>query len=175
MSQDLSRITCCFSGYRPEKMPFPSATDAAIPTTLYAPVHEAILSAYTAGYTRFITGMSRGFDLWAAQAVLMLCQEYPLSLHCAIPYAAQPNQWAAYWQEMYHAVRARAHSSVLLSPAYTNTCLLARNAYMVDASSRIICYYDGVSGGTKHTFTYAKKRGLTIDNLANPQLCLADI
>ena len=36
---------------------------------------------------------------------------------------------------------------------------------MVDNSSRLICYYNGCSGGTAFTVRYAGKKGLEIVNL----------
>ena len=41
---------------------------------------------------------------------------------------------------------------------YFNGCMQKRNQYMVDTSSVLIAVYDGVSGGTKNTVEYAKKK-----------------
>ena len=59
-----------------------------------------------------------------------------------------------------------------LSRSYHAGCFAARNRFMVDASSRLICYYDGRSGGTAQTVHMAEQSGLKIVNLADGQLSL---
>ena len=41
-------------------------------------------------------------------------------------------------------------------------CILERNNYMVDNSSKIIALFNGLPGGTKKTIKYAKQQGLDI-------------
>lgn len=164
--------TCCFSGYRPEKMPLPGAFGAAIPDALSVPLREALRAAVRAGCTRFWTGMSRGFDLWAAQAVLLLRQEAPVKLGCAIPFEGQDRGWDASWRALYAQVRRCADTEAVLAPAYAPDCFAARNRFMVERASRLICYYDGRPGGTAQTVRLARRRGLIIDNLADGQLRL---
>lgn len=48
---------------------------------------------------------------------------------------------------------------------YCKQAFHIRNRYMVDHSSRLICYYDGQLGGTDYTVNYARKKGLDIINL----------
>ena len=58
-----SKLTCCFTGHRPEKM---TQTESEIRPLL----EEAIDSAINDGYITFITGMAMGVDIWAAEIVL---------------------------------------------------------------------------------------------------------
>ena len=76
--QDQRGCTCCFSGYRIEKMPF-SAHDPQAQTLCRA-LEQTIRRAAAQGYTRFLSGMSTGFDLWAAEAVLRVRADTPVSL-----------------------------------------------------------------------------------------------
>ena len=66
---DLRPVTCCFSGYRIEKMPFRNE-DCPAALELFTALDAAIAEAAADGCTRFLSGMSTGFDLWAAEAVL---------------------------------------------------------------------------------------------------------
>lgn len=66
---DLRPVTCCFSGYRIEKMPFRNE-DCPAARELFAALDAAVAEAAADGCTRFLSGMSTGFDLWAAEAVL---------------------------------------------------------------------------------------------------------
>ena len=166
--------TCCFSGYRPEKMPF-SADSAAvvdIPAVLREPLLRAALTAYHSGYTCFLSGMSRGFDLWAAQTVLHLRQRLPVQLYAIQPFPEQAAGWAEDWQHVHAEVKAAADACYTVSPAYEPQCFYLRNQFLVDASSHLICYYDGQTGGTKYTLACARKAGLSIENIADPQLTL---
>ncbi len=55
-----------------------------------------------------------------------------------------------------------------MSERYYNGCLLRRNDYMVNRSSRLIAYFDGnPKGGTFYTIREAKRQGLDIVNLHN--------
>ncbi len=48
---------------------------------------------------------------------------------------------------------------------YHQGCYYERNRYMVDHSSRMMCYYDGDKGGTEYTVKYAEQNNLQITNL----------
>lgn len=168
--QNLRSITCCFSGYRIEKMPFPANSPEA--AVLKKKLAEAVARAHANGFTRFFTGMSTGFDLWAAEAVLNAKQTLPLRLCCAIPFDQQARAFPHEWKRAYNQALIYADEVYTLSRAYHTGCYAARNRFMVDASSLLICYYDGMPGGTAQTMRLAQKAGLGIDNLADGQLTL---
>ncbi len=170
MKQPARKNTCCFSGYRPEKISSALTDCTEIPDHLQQPLCDAIYAAYQDGYTHFLTGMSRGFDLWAAQAVLQLQQNLPLRLLCILPFSAQASNWPHAWQQVYHKVCMHADQVFTMSPQYYAGCYHARNRFLADASSHLICYYDGRSGGTRYTVQYAAANGLTMQNLADTQL-----
>lgn len=50
---------CCFTGHRPEKI---NSSNEIIKSALEKEIHQAISD----GFTVFISGMSRGVDIWAA-------------------------------------------------------------------------------------------------------------
>lgn len=81
---DLRPVTCCFSGYRIEKMPFRNE-DCPAARELFAALDAAVAEAAADGCTRFLSGMSTGFDLWAAEAVLRARAATPVQLLCAVP------------------------------------------------------------------------------------------
>lgn len=168
--QDLRPITCCFSGYRIEKMPF--GADAPEAEALKKKLADAVARAHRRGCTRFFTGMSTGFDLWAAMAVLEAKKALPLRLCCAIPFDDQARAFAPFWKKAYNQALVYADEVYTLSRAYHAGCYAARNRFMVEASARLICYYDGLPGGTAQTVRMAQKAGLLIDNLAEEQLSL---
>lgn len=162
--------TCFFSGYRPEKMPFKG--DESHKTTIHIKneLKQEILNAYHTGYTNFVCGMSRGFDFWAGETVLSLQKEIDINLICAVPFFGQESLWNEQSKRRYRALVHSSSSIFFISDKYSPDVFHARNRFMADGSSRLICYYDGLKGGTKYTINYAKKQNIEIINIADNQL-----
>ncbi len=159
-------ITCCFTGHRPEKMPFNPVIYSFDNHVFRRNLEYAVQCAILNGYRHFITGMSRGMDLWAAMCVLDFKRAYPgITLEAAIPCPEQPDRWDADDARFYHLVLNRCDRQTLLSPHYTSDCMQKRNRYMVDHASLLIAAFDGRPGGTKNTCAYAQKQGVKIVNL----------
>lgn len=167
----LRQQSCCFSGYRVEKMPFPESDCMAV-DALAARLDQAVAAAAADGLTRFFTGMSTGFDLWAAEAVLRAREQLGLTLLAVVPFDAQAAHFSPAWKRTFNAVLLQADKVFSLSRAYHAGCYAARNRFMVDASCRLICYFSGKPGGTAQTVRYAREGGLDIVNLAETQLRL---
>ena len=86
------RNVCCFSGYRPEKMPSDMPEGSPAFQDMLVRLQKEILSAAEKGYCHFLTGMSRGFDLWAAEVVLSLQKSgVPIDLWEQLPFPACRN------------------------------------------------------------------------------------
>lgn len=159
-------LACCFSGYRPEKF---HLSPAEWDTFAYE-LESAVRDAAKDGYRLFVTGMSRGFDLWAAETVLRLRKELPVQLLCAVPFDGQAAGWTEDWKALHTKVLLQADLVQSLSHKYTPDCYFVRNRFMVEGCSRLICWYDGRPGGTKFTVHCAKRCGLELVNLADRQL-----
>ena len=99
-------------------------------------LENEILSAVKNGYTTFITGMSRGPEIWAGNIVVRLKSRFPeLKLIAALPYPAYEREW--------------------------DTCALQeRNRWMVDHSSYLIAVGDGRV--TNPTIRYAKENSIPV-------------
>lgn len=105
--------------------------------------------------------MSTGFDLWAAEAVLRARAALPVQLLCVVPFDGQADRFPLEWKRRFNRCLLAADKVYALSRSYHAGCFAARNRFMVDASSRLICYYDGRSGGTAQTVRLARQNGLT--------------
>lgn len=162
--------TCCFSGYRAEKMPFPADDPRA--DALMVALDQAIANAAAQGYTAFLSGMSTGFDLWAAEAVLHAREQLPVQLLCAVPFDQQADHYPPDWKRRFNHCLLAADQVFALSRRYYNGCYAARNRFMVESSSLLICYFDGKPGGTAQTVRMAREHRLDIINLADRQLSL---
>ena len=152
--------SCAFTGHRPHKLPwgYDEADErcAAVKGALAGQI--AALAAR--GVTDYYTGMARGTDIWASQAVLDLKERLGgIRLRCVLPHLGQDDRWPGAAQELYRGILARADEVVTLSDRYYDGCLLARNRYMVDRAAYLLAVYDGSGGGTGYTVRYAGERG----------------
>ena len=152
--------TVAFTGYRPEKMPFSEHCDDARYLRFRAAEARIIRMLTERGYIHFITGLARGFDMWTAEDVLTLREEFPaITLTCAIPFPGQADEWPEADRVRYRAILDRATEEILLSETYSKGCFFTRNRYMVDHADVVICAYDGRRGGTAYTVDYALSQG----------------
>ena len=151
--------TCCFSGHRV----LSAAEKASLPGLIEAAVRE--FSAR--GYRDFIAGGALGFDMLAAETVLALREEgLPVRLILALPCEGQDEKWRSGEKRRYAALLSRADETHLLGGRYAPGCMQARNDWMVDHSSALICYCRRAYGGTAYTLSAAYDAGITLKNLA---------
>jgi len=164
--------TVCFSGYRPEKFAFIFHQGNMAYLTLEQRIEEAILQAVDGGYTSFMCGMAKGFDLVAGSLVVALKESWAelatLNLVAVLPFDGHGFSTEP-WCTLHQMVLGGAGDMVTLASQYHSKAYHDRNRYMVDHSSRLICYYDGKKGGTHFTVKYAEENGLKIVNVAEPK------
>ena len=147
---------CTFTGHRPERLELPEEQ-------VKEWLKEQIERAVDDGYTDFITGMQRGVDLWAAEAVLKLIDnDRQIRLIAACAFRGMENRWDTDWQQRYHHVLYHSDEVHYISDHPGRKAFYARNHWMVDHASRLIAVYSGAPGGTKETIDYARKKGHSI-------------
>lgn len=154
-------VSVCFSGHRNILL--------AKRKDLKQRLKSEITNAYADGYMCFYCGMAMGFDLLAAEAALSLQSELKdLHLVAVVPFRRQTDRWSEEVRAKYNAILRIVDDVVVLSERYYNGCLLKRNDYMVNHSSRLIAYHDGANkGGTFYTVKKAGQNGLEVVNLYN--------
>ena len=87
--------TCCFTGHRPEKLPWGWDEEDPRCRRLKEKLRDAVETAYEEGMRHFICGMARGCDFYFAEAVLDLRRRRPgVTLEAAIPCAGQSRRWS---------------------------------------------------------------------------------
>lgn len=168
--------SCCFTGHRPEKLPWRRDEDDPRAMILRARLLDFVDAAYRAGLSHFICGMARGCDLYFCEAVLQLRTAHPeITLEAAIPFDGQAARWAKDEKARYFRLVSQCDYETVLQANYDADCMRRRNQYMIDNSAMLIAVYDGTPGGTMQTVNYAKRCGLDIaiirsDELAQMQL-----
>lgn len=155
--------TCCFTGHRPNKLPW--GTDESDPgcIALKDAIRREIETAYDRGYRHFICGMARGCDLYFCEEVQALRDRREgVTLEAAIPCETQADKWPQADRERYKRLVGLCDFETMIQREYDRNCMLRRNRYMVDHSSRLIAALDGSRGGTLYTAAYAMKQGLEL-------------
>ena len=169
----MEEISCCFTGYRPQKLPFKVSREDSGYTEFENMLINEIMELTECGCTTFISGMAMGFDIIAAECVLdarELIKDTSIKLICAIPFIDQSEKYPAFWKEKYDRLLEECDEAVLISDKYFRSCYMKRNMYMVDNSDVVMTYYDGLPGGTKNTMEYALKKGRKIINLYEKEI-----
>ncbi len=151
--------TCCFTGYRPQKLPFGFDEDDIRCKMLKQILRKDIIHMIEDfGVTHFISGMALGVDTFAAEIVLEMKAKYPqVQLECAIPHETQSKHWPELSRNRFFDLVSRCDTETLLQTQYTTDCHQRRNRYMVDQSDYVIAVWDGQAGGTESTVRYARK------------------
>ena len=159
--------TCCFSGYRPEKLPWGDNESDPRCEALKEEMECAAERIYLSGIQHFISGMARGSDTYFCEVMLELREKHAtITVEAAIPYKKQALKWRRNERDRYDRLVERCDYVTFVSQDYTRNCMLRRNRYMVDSASALIAVYDGKPGGTKYTMEYAERRGLEIIRIA---------
>ncbi len=160
----MKKISCAFTGHRPQNLPFRfnelDERCVALKRVLREQIEQAITER---GITHFISGMALGVDTYAAEIVLELKKKVPdIMLECAIPCISQPNHWNETQRDRYYSILTRCDQDTILQKEYTGDCMQKRNCYMVDNADLLIAVWDGSRSGTGKTVEYAQQKGLTI-------------
>ena len=158
--------TCCFTGPRPQHLPWGLREDDPRCAKLRFELRCSLEGLIQEGWQHFICGMAIGCDMYFAEAVLSLKQEYPdITLEAAIPCGGQPDRWASEQRRRYNRLLDSCDKVTVLQIAYTPDCMQRRNQYMVDRSSLLLACHNGRPGGTLNTMAYAMHQGRKIIQL----------
>ena len=155
--------SCCFTGHRPQKLPWGMNEDDPRCISLKAELDARLTAIYELGYRHFLCGMAIGCDMFFAEAVLKLKEQHDdVTLEAAIPFGDQPGRWGQALRRRYNGLIDSADKVTVLQYGYTPDCMMRRNRYMVDRSSLLLACYDGRPGGTMHTILYAERSGVKV-------------
>lgn len=161
-------MTCCFTGYRPSKLPWGYSETGARYLQLKERLDDVVNAVYMSGIRHFICGMAQGADTMFCEAILRLRDwRSGVTIEAAIPCEGQSVNWPVHAKNRYFRLVSECDRETILQKKYTPDCMVRRNQYMVDQSSLLIAVYDGIQrGGTMQTVLYAKRAGLEVIQLA---------
>lgn len=155
-------ITVAFTGHRN----YDGSADAEL--------RELLQGLYADGYRRFLCGMSWGFDLAAAEAVVELREQYAdVQLVAVEPYAWFGRLFRGDDSEQYERIKAAADEVVVVGDSGEAMDYIARNDYLVEHASAVVAWWSGVKrGGTAYTVKQARKTKIPCYNLFDKELSL---
>lgn len=155
--------TCCFTGHRPDKLPWGMDERDPRCTALKQSLLREVEGLYRRGFRHFISGMAMGCDLYFAEAALELREKYPeLTVEGAVPCPTQADRWPGALRRRWREVLDRCDLETVVQQDYDRFCMLRRDRYMVDRSAAILAVFNGSPGGTQYTLNYAMDKRLEI-------------
>lgn len=159
----LKSKTICFSGHRPEKLPVNGDSDSSVIKYLKSILYKEILDSISAGYSRFITGLARGVDLWAGEILMELKADgEEISIIAVKPYKDHGDNFVGEEKYSFGRLISNADEVICLADEYRKGCFQRRNEYMVDHSGKLIAVVSNYRSGTGATIRYAEKHGIEV-------------
>ena len=159
---DASR-TCCFTGHRPDKLPWGFDERDPRCLALKHSMTREIEGLYLRGFRHYISGMAQGCDLYFAEAALALRERHPdLTVEGAIPCPSQADRWRSDQRRRWQDIMDRCDLETVVQQHYDRFCMLRRDRYMADRSAAVLAVFDGTPGGTQYTLNYAMDKKLEI-------------
>lgn len=161
--------TCCFTGHRPDKLPWKENEKSAKCIEIKNQLKNHVLKLIEQGYDMFICGMALGCDSYFAECICELKDKYKISLECAIPCKNQTKFWKMSNKIRYNNFLKKADKITILSDFYTPYCMQERNKYMVDKSDIVLTIWNGSAlGGTYFTVKYARENEKQVEVISLP-------
>ena len=155
--------TVCFTGRRPQKLPWGYDETDARCINLKKELRDKIKAAIEGGATHFISGMALGVDMWAAEIVIEIKKSgKAITLEAALPHENQAAKWSMSHQRRHADILKECDKVTCLSEHYTPYCMMKRNQYMVDLSDLVIAVLDDYSGGSGKTALYARSKKVPV-------------
>lgn len=154
-------ITCCFTGYRPNNLPYKLDESHPLCEELKCVFADEINNAVQEGYTHYIIGMALGVETWFAEVVLFMKKIHPaITLECVHP---QGNR-TKYRNEnkRFLEIMNRCDKITVLENVNSNRSTYEYGQYMIDHASLLISVYNGLPCVCGILVNYARMHKLNI-------------
>lgn len=128
---------------------------------------------YQRGYDTFLCGLSAGFDLCAASALLSMKRFGGLSNIRLIVFVTSFEHERPYpppYSQIYMDVFGNADAQVVIRERSQYLCVRSKNNALLSNSSMLVTYYDGTLPYQTHIIRAAKSRNQIIYNLCSTEL-----
>ena len=163
MNSERSAIVgCAFTGHR--------ELDGIQYATLRDLLGRAIAYAYQNGCRTFYNGGALGFDLEAAEQVILFRHRHPdVRLIMILPCPEQADRWSESQRFRYENLLRAADEVVYISDRYSSSCMQKRNEELVRRADMLVAYLGHARSGAAQTVAMAKRKGIPVYNLYGKQ------
>ena len=111
------------------------------------------------GVVNFFCGMAKGFDLYAAEAVIKIKESYKNArLIACVPFYGQEKSYSQEDKKRYVNVLRKCDFKLTFAENYYKGCELVRDKYMADNADVLVAYLKKETGGTAYTVGYFEKK-----------------
>ena len=147
--------TCCITGHCPQVLPWGSKEEDPRCQQLKRRMKHALVGLITEHNVRnFISGMSPGASTWAAELILDLRGEFPITLECALPCEAQAISWTEDARNRYFSIVRRCDKETMVQRHFTADCYQKHNRSMIDQSYVVLAGWNCSSKVTGISVVY---------------------
>ena len=95
-----------------------------------------LIEEYSVKY--FMSGMSRGLELVAAEIIISLKKKYNLTFEGVFPYEEQAARWPVKYHEKYYNIMSQSDKETMTRVYYEYGCYRTRNDYMKNNSNYLL-------------------------------------
>lgn len=151
-------MCCTLAGPGPTNFSFADDRKSKGYIELKGKIRGVVENLVTAGVTVFFTGMARGVETWAAEAVIEVKAKYKnVKLVAVLPCETQANNWPEEDREIYFNTLPKCDDVMYISTHFTPTCMYDYRRYMIDHSDNILAVNDvGVEDIDSYSVRYAQ-------------------
>ncbi|WP_230398030.1 SLOG family protein [Novisyntrophococcus fermenticellae] len=157
--------TAAFIGPRVQKFQFGSDEKHPDCIQIKKDLQETVISLYqNTGTYQFLCGTSFGFEIWAAEILVGLKEEYlEMELHCIEPYAGHTENWSIPRKERYAYILQNATGMYQLGvDKHYVSCYKEQKEFLIEHADTIISVsgrHIKPGGGSAQIINLAREKG----------------
>lgn len=154
-----------FIGPRTQKFRFGSDEKHPDCIQIKKDLQETVVSLYqNTGTYQFLCGASFGFEIWAAEILVELKEEYPeMELYCIEPYADHTDNWSSRRKERYAYMVKNANGIYQLGvDKHYVACYKEQKLFLIEHADTIISVsgrHIKPGGGSAQIINLAREKG----------------
>ncbi len=159
-------ITVSFTGNRLLEAPV-GVSKTNFELTLRTSIRVKVLELYKVDYRFFLVGGAVGFDMLAAEEVLLLREQHPdIRLIVAVPFRGQDLKYSESAKARYdHLIECADKVVTICEQGFSASAYHLRNDFLVRNSSYVIAYSNGRGRGAASTLRRALALGVESFNI----------
>ena len=134
--------TVSLTGYDTETIPN-LTTNTNLLNIIAFEFYDTIQQLYNQGFTTYLSSITNGFDLIAAEAILKHKKEHlDIQLIAVLPHIDQEDSFNNSEKNRYKTICELADKVIFTANDYHENCLYIHQKYLLASCSQLVCFYD---------------------------------